>query len=338
MSRWAADPEAAADALILRALDDIGLGVGPVLLVNQAGALPAAIRARGAEPFVWNRRLVPGFSASPWPPSGPFDVALLRLPKSRDELEMTLAAVAGVLAPAGRIVVYGGNDEGIRSAGSALREVADEAETVAARGHGRVLAATATQATDRRRNSLAAWRTVSRLTIGGVGERDWVSYPGTFAHTRLDEATALLIGALPSLPPGSRVLDYACGTGPVAAALLASEPTRAVDAMDNDTVALEALRENVPAARPILGSRVAGAGRTYRTIVSNPPIHAGIAEDHSLLERLIADAHASLEPGGSLHLVVQRRVPLQRLLSVHFGRTTVAAENARFRVWRAEKD
>ncbi len=338
MSRWGADPEAAADALILRALDGIGLGSGPVLLVNQAGALPAAVRARGAEPSIWNRRLVPGFSASPWPPSGPFEAALVRLPKARDELEMTLAAVAGVLTTGGRIIVYGGNDEGIRSAGSVLREVAGEFETVAARGHGRVLAAAVTQAADRRRNSLAAWRTVSRLAIGGAGERDWVSYPGTFAHTRLDEGTALLIGALSSLPPGGRALDYACGTGPVAAVLLAAEPALAVDAMDNDTVALEALRENVPQAQPILGSRVADAARTYQAIVSNPPIHVGIAEDHTLLERFIAGAHACLESGGSLHLVVQRRVPLQRLLSVHFGRTAVAAENARFRVWRAEQD
>ena len=40
MSRWANDPEGAADALIERSLDDIALQ-GRVLLVNQAGALQA---------------------------------------------------------------------------------------------------------------------------------------------------------------------------------------------------------------------------------------------------------------------------------------------------------
>ena len=43
MSRWADDPEGAADALILRSLGDIG---GRVLLVNQGGALPSRIEAR----------------------------------------------------------------------------------------------------------------------------------------------------------------------------------------------------------------------------------------------------------------------------------------------------
>lgn len=251
---------------------------------------------------------------------------------------MTLAAVAGVLTTRGRIIVYGGNDEGIRSAAAILCKVAGETETVAARGHGRVLAAAVARAPGPPCSTLAGWRTVSRLSLGGAGERDWVSYPGTFAHSRLDEGTALLIGALPSLPAGSRALDYACGTGAVTAALLAREPSLTIDAMDNDTVALEALRENVLQARPILASRVADASRTYRAIVSNPPIHIGIAEDHTLLERFIADAHGCLEPGGSLHFVVQRRVPLQRLLDAHFSKTTIAAENARFRVWQAKRD
>ena len=43
MSRWSEHPDGAADALILRSLDDIA-AAGQVLLVNQSRALPAALR------------------------------------------------------------------------------------------------------------------------------------------------------------------------------------------------------------------------------------------------------------------------------------------------------
>ena len=75
----------------------------------------------------------------------------------------------------------------------------------------------------------------------------------------------------------------------------------------------------------------------YAAILSNPPLHKGIAEDHALLEQLIADAPAHLRAGGCLQIVVQRRIPLERLLAKHFADVTVPAENGRYRVWRARR-
>jgi 16S rRNA (guanine1207-N2)-methyltransferase len=334
MSRWAGDPDGAADALILRSLDDIAVA-GRVLLVNQGRALPAALRGRGVECAIWNRRLVQGMPAAPWPPRGPFDLALVRLPKARDEQAMTTHAALSVLRAGGRLILYGGNEEGIRPAAAMLDEFAGGVETLAARGHGRVLAALRPEDASGLRGSLAAWRTLSEMDIAGR-LRPWVSYPGCFAAGRLDEGTALLVSALPSLAPGARVLDYACGTGAVAAAALGLQPTLRLDAMDSDAVSLEAASENVPVARLVLGTGLADAGGArYDAILTNPPLHQGIAEDRSLLERLASDAPAHLAAGGHLHLVVQRRVGLERLLARHFAKVEIAVESARDRVWWA---
>jgi 16S rRNA (guanine1207-N2)-methyltransferase len=163
-----------------------------------------------------------------------------------------------------------------------------------------------------------------------------VSYPGCFAAGRVDEGTTLLLSVLPPLAPGARVLDYGCGTGVIAGAALGLEPSLRVDALDNDAVALEAARENVPHARRVLGIRVADAGRRdYDAILSNPPLHSGIAEDRRALERLVSEAAEHLIPQGCLQLVVQRRVALDRLLARHFPQAEAVAQTGTYCVWRA---
>jgi 16S rRNA (guanine1207-N2)-methyltransferase len=332
MTRWASDPERAADELIGRCLGAIDLG-GRVLLANQSGTLPSTLAARGIDPAVWNRRLADNLPARPWPMPGPFDLALLRLPKARDEQEMAAHACLSVLDRAGALVVYGGNDEGIRPAAGMLERLCGRVETLATRGHGRVLMATRPDDLSTVRGALAEWRTVLPLAIGG-STRAWASYPGVFAAGRVDEGTALLIDALPAFKSGARLLDYGCGAGVVAAAV-ARHGGMALDLIDSDSVALEAARENVPGARLVLGLSLRDAGGRYDAILSNPPLHRGAVEDHGPLQRLIIDAPTHLATGGILMIVVQRRLPLDRLLARHLADVAIAAENTRYRVWHA---
>jgi 16S rRNA (guanine1207-N2)-methyltransferase len=335
MSSWARDPEGAADALIRRSFDAIEWQ-GRILLANQSGALPMLLAERGITATAWHRRLAGAQGAQPWPPAEPFDLAVLRLPKAKDEQEMALHASLGVLAPGGRMVLYGGNDEGIRSAAAMLGELCGSAETAAALGHGRVVSAIRPSDIEKLRDAFADWRRSVPLTIGGIA-RQWVTYPGLFASDRIDEGTALLLGALPRLPEGAKVLDYGCGSGVIAAAVRAANPSVALDVLDHDSVALAAAGENVPGARLILGEHLDAAGKTpYDAILSNPPLHRGIAEDHAQLEQLLASAPGHLKADGLLQVVVQRRVPLDRMLEGRFRQVQVVAENGRYRAWRAQ--
>ncbi len=334
MSRWANDPQHAADALLERSVD-LSAVSGRVLLVNQGGRLPDLLR--GSDVAVWNRRVVAGRLASPWPPAGPFDTAFLRLPKAREEQEMTVHAVLGVLAAGARLVLYGGNDEGIRPAARMLEELTGAVDTLATRGHGRVLAATRPAIVPGLRTRLADWRTLLRMTIAGI-ERDWVTYPGVFAAGRVDDGTALLLTALPALAPRATMLDFGCGSGVISAAALANHPDTRIDMLDNDSVALAAAAENVQGARTLLGSSLADThGRTYDVILSNPPLHQGIVKTGALLDALIADAPAHLATGGILQMVVLRQIALERSIGEHLGSVEIVAEDGRYRVWRATR-
>lgn len=334
MSRWRHDPDAAAADLLRRSLPDLQLS-GRCLVLNAGAAVVAALRGEGADVTAWSRRASDVAEARPWPTGGPFDIALLRLAKAKDEQEMGLAAALSVLAPGGKIILFGGNDEGIRSGISMLEALCGSVETVSAKAHGRVVRATAPADTQGRPLTLAGWRRVSELEIGGR-IRDWVTYPGVFSARQLDEGTALMLSVLPNLRAVARVLDYGCGSGAIAAAMRDRLPNAQVDMLDADSVALVAAAENVRDGRCILGTNLNAAGSTrYDAIVSNPPLHTGVAEDHAALDRLLAQAPKHLRPGGILQVVVQRRVPLGQALEPLFGEHAIVAEDGRFRVWRA---
>jgi len=327
------------DALLKHAA---GLDLGRHALVAGADADPVARHLSGLGSAVsrWARRLGDADPAgpvrptfAPWPGDGPYTGAVLRLPKARDEAAMTLEAIMSVVAAGGQIVVAGGNDEGIKPFARIMADAAGTVETLAIGGHARILALRRPQSSDGLRRSLTAWRSEGSLPIGGK-TRPWVFYPGVFAAGHLDPGTALLLANLPELGTGDRVLDYACGTGPIAAAVRDRQPDAAVVMLDEDTVALQAAIENVPGATATLGSRLAAAGPVrFRAILSNPPLHSGKLETHAVLGQLMREAPQFLEPGGELRVVVQRRVPLDTLLS-GFTASDVLADDGRFRVWR----
>lgn len=334
MSRWRSDPDAAAADLLRRSVADLALA-GRCLLANAGAAVAEAVRGSGANLEVWSRRVSDVPHAAPWPSGGPYDIVLLRLAKAKDEQEMGLAAAVSVLAADASIILFGGNDEGIRSGISALEALCGPVETVSAKGHGRIVRALAPQRREGMRLALADWRRTTQIEIDGTA-RDWVTYPGVFSARQLDEGTSLMLSALPGLRAVARILDYGCGSGAIAAAMRARLPGAQIDMLDADSVALLAATENVQDGKALLGTSLKATGSTrYDAILSNPPLHTGVAEDHTALEGLIAQAPKHLRPGGILQMVVQRRVPLGQALEPLFADHSVVAEDGRFRVWRA---
>lgn len=323
---------AAADAVVryLKAVP----APGPALVLRDPLADVAdALAEGGAEVTRWDRALRPGVEVSPWPPEGPYALAALRLPKAKDEVEMLVHAAASRLEPGGVLLVYGANDEGIRSADGRVEPLLGTVHTVMRKNRCRVLRAERPAEVEGLRGGLEAWRETWTLDVEGL-TAEWVSYPGVFAHGRLDPGTAMLLEVVGYPPPGSGILDFGCGSGVVAGVLRAREPTAEVDLLDVDTVALAAARENVPEGRTILSDGFAGTEDVfYDRIVTNPPYHRSKEWTMEVVGTLIEEAPDRLTPDGALTMVVQRRLPVREPLEEAFGEVEILAEDGTYRVW-----
>jgi 16S rRNA (guanine1207-N2)-methyltransferase len=251
-------------------------------------------------------RRTPGLAF--WP-TGSFGTVALRLSKARDELAMMMQAAAGALKPGGTLYLFGGNDEGIVSAGRRLGEVFDAAETVQTKHHARVFAAREPKAGAK--TALSDWRSTFGFHVGEANFSH-VTYPGVFASGRLDDGTRFLLETMPAV--GGAVLDFACGSGAIAQVLARRHGDARFTLADIDAVALEAAKQNVPGAAVHQIARLGELpAAKFDAIVSNPPIHSGVAQSFAVLRDFLATAPDYLATGGEIFLVVQRTVPVGKL-------------------------
>ena len=212
------------------------------------------------------------------------------------------------------------------------------ARTVGSGGRCRVLEAVRQVDGPSPRGTLDEWRRSTSLEFPD-GPREWISYPGTFAHGRLDAGTRALLETMRTFPlAGRRVLDFACGSGVIGAFLSALEPTARVDLLDVDAVALAAASENLSGARLIPSDGFdALVSERYDLIVSNPPYHEGKSQTGGVVERLVRGAADYLVAGGSLVLVTQRRFPVAALMKSTFKTVEVSLDAGPHRVWCGKK-
>lgn len=305
-----------------------------LVLCDPAPHLARALEESGRTVTRWHRFLSPGQICTEWPPPGPFDEVWVRMPRSSLEAAMLLHASAARVGDGSPVHLFGAGDEGIRSAAKHFPAGIGEVRTALIKRRCRVLVA-AREAFPPRDDGLDSWQTEVPIDWG-TGPRNWIFYPGVFAHDRLDAATALLIECLPPVLREARILDFGAGTGPLAAASLERSGDGAeVVLLEPDAISLAAAAGNVPAGKRVLGLDLAAVSGPFDLIVSNPPIHAGKPQSLRAVEALVREAPHILARGGELILVVQRRLPLRDLLSRSFKRVRATADRGPFRVWTA---
>ena len=278
------------------------------------------------------------FAAFAAPCEEKYQWLILNLPRQKALLAMMLHHAAGLLADDGVLWLAGENKAGIKSADKLLKlhfgqvRKLDNARHCTLYEAGKPLQQTPFNSADYQQQ----WRLSSNKH-----ELIICSYPGVFAHGRLDAGSALLLEALADLPMQGEVLDFASGAGLLGASVAANHPHTKVTLLDTNALALRASQEtlsfNQLSASVLASDGLAEVNGSYDFIISNPPIHAGVKTDNLLSHNLLADVHQHLMPGGMLIIVANRHLPYENWLSQKFRHCKLLTENAQFKVITAIK-
>ncbi len=248
--------------------------------------------------------------------SGCFGQCVVHLQKGRAGTWADLAEAWRLLEPGGRLLLEGGNPLGITSA---VKRLAEE------------LGQTPRLLTNRARSRVACFeRTDTPGPIRPVptpihlppiagSAHALLTLPGTFSANRLDPGSALLLDHLVDLPQPARVLDLACGAGPLGLGALLHWSGASATLIDGDWRAVSSARENAlllectdrvdvrwrDASEPLGESG-------FELAVSNPPFHTGKSVDLAPARRFFETLRAALRPGGRALVVANTTLPYER--------------------------
>ena len=165
--------------------------------------------------------------------------------------------------------------------------------------------------------------------------------PGVFSADGPDPGTILLLETLlPRIKSHERVLDIGTGCGLLGLAIATRLDQGEVWMVDVDIRAVRVAGKNVernrlPNAHVLLGDGTADLPpkSRFHLIASNPPTHDG----RQVLEQLVEQSYATLRPGGSLWIVVNRLLSMKDLMQRTFGNVAVEAKSGGYLVLRSER-
>lgn len=346
----------AADEYLLEHLHQQGLAAGSrVLLLNDGfGALACALAHHatvvssgdsflGALALHKNLarnglaadavRFVPANACA----EGPFDVVLIRVPKTLALLEEQLIRLHGQLAPSARVIAAGMVKHLPRAAGELLERYVGPVQASLAVKKARLLSATP----EDKPAPQSPYPTRYRLDSPPL---QLVNHANVFCREGLDIGTRAFLPHLPVGLGAARVADLGCGNGVLAIVSALDNPHAQYLLLDESFMAIQSAEENWRAAlgeRPVEVRAADGlAGQpadSLDVVLCNPPFHQQQVVGDFLAWRMFKQAHAALVRGGELWIVGNRHLGYHAKLKRLFREVEQVAANPKFVILKARK-
>ena len=302
------------------------------------------------------------FSVQPpaaWQP----DHLIIFMPKTKSALPLILASLGDRVNKADKIWLVGEKKEGVESAARNLVKKVGTNEKVGTNGEAKTGPVTADwkarKLASARHSQLWEITPVTPFTdeigrhwqqkvidVPKAGALELCWFPGVFSVGRLDSGTQLLLANLPGLlglrhGKPARILDFGCGCGVIGFCLQRLYPQSQVEMVDVNLLAIESARRsaalNALQVKIFPSAGLQEVKKGLSAIVTNPPFHQGIKMDTGITHQFLQDCASHLLQGGSLTLVANRFLPYAEWINKYVGKTTVLAEDSRFKIYHAVK-
>ena len=168
-------------------------------------------------------------------------------------------------------------------------------------------------------------------------EYTFLTASGLFSYKRIDNGTRLLVESM-IIPEAGLFLDMGCGIGVIGLVAAKENPDLTVVMTDINPRAIMIAGENIERMGLENAEVIEGylyepvKGRIFNTIVSNPPVSAGMSR---VVEPIVKRAQRHLASGGSIQLVIQSQKggnTLAEYLNQTFGDFKILSRSGGYRV------
>ena len=268
---------------------------------------------------------------------GPFDVVLIRVPKTLALLEEQLIRLHGQLAPGAQVIAAAMVKHLPRAAGDLLEKYIGPVQASLAVKKARLLIATP----ESKPAPVSPYPTRYRLEKPAI---ELLNHANVFCREDLDIGTRAFLPHLPKHLSRMRVADLGCGNGVLGIAYALGSPLAELTLVDESYMAVQSTEENWRAA---LGERPveirAGDGLAEQAedsldlVLCNPPFHQQQVVGDFLAWRMFQQARAALVTGGELWIVGNRHLGYHAKLKRLFRGVEQVAATPKFVVLKAIK-
>ncbi len=265
-------------------------------------------------------------------PEGPFDLVLIKVPKTLALLEDELIRLRPQLAPGARVI----------AAGMAKHLPATAREML-----GRLIGPTTSSLTWKKARLLVAEPDPTLPLPANpypqtypLEGTDWVltSHANVFSRDHLDIGTRLLLKHLPRREQARDIIDLGCGNGVIGLVAAELNPQAKLYFVDESFQAVASAQANFQrifgegrSAEFRVGDRLEGfAAGTADLVLCNPPFHQQASIGGHIASSMFAQSREVLRSGGELWVVGNRHLDYHKSLKRLFGNVRVVASNAKF--------
>jgi len=261
------------------------------------------------------------------------DLVIIQFPKSKAELNFTLAMLATQTTEECLVLIVGENKSGIKSIAKLTTNQLHECAKVDAARHCLLFAANLTP--NQEEFQLAKWLKPYSFSINET-EINVVALPGVFSHNGLDMGTKVLLENLPKKISG-KVLDFGCGAGVIASYLGKTIPSIQLHLLDVCALALysaqETLKLNGLTGTVFPSNSLSDVEGKFDQVISNPPFHLGLKTNYQATETFLSKIKPHLTAKGKVTVVANSFLRYQPIMEEAIGHTQVIVKQKGFSLY-----
>lgn len=261
------------------------------------------------------------------------DLVIVNFPKSKEELNFTLAMIAHCVTEETKLLIVGENKGGIKSVNKLTQNTLTFCTKVDSARHCVLFIGALNMQT--KKFNINDWYQYYDAEIGNI-RINIASLPGVFSQKSLDKGSELLLNNLPKKMQGS-VLDFGCGAGVIASFIGIKYPDVELSLVDISALALNSAQKtlmmNNITGNVFASNSLSEVNHKYCHVVSNPPFHQGLKTHYEATENFLKEVKRHLSPKGDITIVANNFLRYQPIMEKSIGITNRICNEKGFAIY-----